>query len=420
MSSGDGAANSSGSSYYTTMCDSPSYSEVDSTSLQLPNVSDVHANDDEGLPLQDIGNDFRPVPSAHSTPSTLRCQSTFVLLPQSGLKDESNPVHEIVKQLEELRTNSRDQLGAIRNQLNLLSSQINSAEMDLNRRFDSIFAIVSQLSLPNYQEQQLPEAFDMPTGATFNATFSSPSNIRQVPSGTGDFTLNSLVHPIPAVRSSKVLTGPTNGSNGVQLNRPTAASDATFSIEPPAILPMDTTENGANSNSILNPIVTRKLYRLPAMVKGHLTRRLYNSHEVLELKKTIADTVIELLDFDNITEDSITHEDLVLHEQIVAQLDRCLQHFHDIFFTVPINERMAIISRQRQRELDLQRSQSVVSSRMSSRTSVRKKTRSAETRSEVKAKQTAKRPSSNRDRSKTFIVRNEPSTPSKIFTSRDR
>lgn len=411
------------------MCDSPSYSEVDSASLQLPNVLVVQANDPDE-PIQDFNLDMRLNASNHSTPSTLRCQSTFVLNQQQQQHLEevtsgTNYLKSILNQLGELRTKTQIQLEGMRNQLDLLSNQVNSAEVDLNSRIDSIVELVSKLLVENLREQQLPPAFDVPSGVTSNPTVSSPCDVK-MSSGTGDVTSNLLVHPVPAVRSSKVLSCPTNGTNDVKLNQPTAATNATFNIEPTTIVPMDTLENGTNSNSILNPIITRKFYRLPAMVKGYLTRRLYNCHEVLELKKTIADTVIELLDFENISEDSITPEDLILHQQIVVQLDRCLEKFHHLFFTLPIKQRMLIITRQREREFHARRSLSVASSRhtssrLSSRSSTRKTTRSNESHLKSQGKKAQPTDSSSKKtRSRTFIVRNEPSIETKIISQRDR
>ena len=353
MNCGD-ITNSSSSSYFSATCESPTYSEVDSTSLQMPSIvpsNGIHEIEASRELLNSDVMDTTTNESTLSTPSTLRCPSAIIVNGQHSVNNVEL-IDNLGRQITELHYVTRNELQAMRAQLDCLEER-------WTRTFESIYISLNQLLQQDYKEQaegRWREA-QMPRRQHPNATVSTVVK-NEMPLGTSDVPLvPSFTHPIPAVRISKAFTCPTNGTYDLQLNlATTAATNATLkSGAPPPIVPADMNRNELQSNSICDALVKHKLFRLPAMVRGYLTRRLYKCHEVEELKKTLTDTVIELMSFDidRIDDVSLTSKDIELHLMIAQQMDRTLDRIHEIFFRIPMSERMAFISRQRARELDV-------------------------------------------------------------------
>lgn len=347
--------NSSSSSYFSATCDSPSYSEVESTSIQMPSLPAFNDTQEESArsrqnSIFDV-MDTTTNESTISTPSTLRCPSAIIVNGQHTVNN-IELIDNLRRQIAQVHFENHNRFQAIR-------AQLDQAEEQSNRNFESIYNALNQFMQQDYKEQVEPRSREaqMPTRQHPNATVSTVVR-NEMSSGISDVPpVLTLTHPIPAVRISKAFTRPTNGAYDLQLNSiTTAATNATLNTDtPPSILPVDINSNEFKSNSIVDSLVRDKLFRLPAMVKGYLTRRLHKCHEVVDLKKTLTDTVIELMSFDinRPDDDPLTPTDLELHKMMAQQLDRTQEKIYDIFLEIPIAERMAYISRQRARELDL-------------------------------------------------------------------
>ncbi|XP_052266418.1 uncharacterized protein LOC127868591 isoform X1 [Dreissena polymorpha] len=101
------------------------------------------------------------------------------------------------------------------------------------------------------------------------------------------------------------------------------------------------------------PWMQQKFARVTAAVRGYLTRRLLRTNKVQEIVKTIDDTRNFAFKFQSETPMRTGHlsrEDRVLLERIVNQLQAGLLDIHEIFFTLPMSERMSLIATQRQLE----------------------------------------------------------------------
>ncbi|XP_056018756.1 uncharacterized protein LOC125670995 isoform X2 [Ostrea edulis] len=88
-----------------------------------------------------------------------------------------------------------------------------------------------------------------------------------------------------------------------------------------------------------------------ACVKGYLTRRLLKTEKVQEIIKTIQDTKQFACSFQSetpIKRGMFSHQDSDLLDRIIAQLQAALLDIHDIFFEIPVHERMALITQSRQ------------------------------------------------------------------------
>ncbi|XP_054160340.1 uncharacterized protein LOC128958501 [Oppia nitens] len=97
----------------------------------------------------------------------------------------------------------------------------------------------------------------------------------------------------------------------------------------------------------------QSLHRLPALVKGYLTRRLMKTEKVLQIIETIKETTQLLTTYRNLsTNRKITAEDISLHKRLIIQLENSCHDFYDIFFNYPKSAQMALISQSRQHILD--------------------------------------------------------------------
>ncbi|XP_073800262.1 centriolar coiled-coil protein of 110 kDa isoform X1 [Danio rerio] len=129
---------------------------------------------------------------------------------------------------------------------------------------------------------------------------------------------------------------------------PSPTYDATSpSIQPPVYL------RGLKSRNRLSQVLTveqqRALFRLTAIVKGFLIRRLLKTEKVKNLRQTVQDTQEFISSFSS----NLSEQDLCLQERVRAQLRAALFDIHDIFFTLTLEERLTLI--QQDRELRTER-----------------------------------------------------------------
>ncbi|KAG7460144.1 hypothetical protein MATL_G00218170 [Megalops atlanticus] len=106
----------------------------------------------------------------------------------------------------------------------------------------------------------------------------------------------------------------------------------------------------------LTPEQQGALCRLGAVVRGFLTRRLLKTEKVKHLCQTVQDTQEFIRSFQTeapMRRGSLSAQDLSLQERVRAQLRAALYDVHDIFFEMPLGERLALL--QQDRELRLER-----------------------------------------------------------------
>ncbi|XP_071042537.1 uncharacterized protein [Parasteatoda tepidariorum] len=105
------------------------------------------------------------------------------------------------------------------------------------------------------------------------------------------------------------------------------------------------------SKNLNDPEMLKRFERLPALVKGYLTRRLYKTERVQRLIQTMKETA-KLAQ--NLSEDltqkgnTISESDMDLYNQLLAQLLSSFEDVYDIFCTISTKERMNIIAESRE------------------------------------------------------------------------
>uniref|UniRef100_A0AAY5KZN6 Centriolar coiled-coil protein of 110 kDa-like n=1 Tax=Esox lucius TaxID=8010 RepID=A0AAY5KZN6_ESOLU len=95
----------------------------------------------------------------------------------------------------------------------------------------------------------------------------------------------------------------------------------------------------------------RALCRLGAIVHGFLTRRLLQTEKVKHLRQTVQDTQEFIRSFQRETpqkKGAISAQDLSLQERVRAQLRAARYDIHDIFFEMPLEERLALLKLDRE------------------------------------------------------------------------
>lgn len=144
---------------------------------------------------------------------------------------------------------------------------------------------------------------------------------------------------------------------------------------------------GSKPRARLSQVVTleqqRAYCRITAIVRGFLTRRLLKTEKVKHLRQTVVDTQEFIRSLQSEAPQkkvSYSTQDLSLQERVRAQLRAALYDIHDIFFQMPLSQRLALLLQDRElrlerklRDLEKTKSSKVVLSAATQRSIDRKK-----------------------------------------------
>eukprot|EP00066_Takifugu_rubripes_P012967 XP_011602233.1 PREDICTED: centriolar coiled-coil protein of 110 kDa [Takifugu rubripes] len=111
----------------------------------------------------------------------------------------------------------------------------------------------------------------------------------------------------------------------------------------------------ARLSLVLTPEQQRAFCRIGALIRGFLTRRLLKTEKVKHLSQTIVDTQEFIRSFRTEAQNrgACSAQDHSLQERVRAQLRAALYDIHDIFFVLPLGDRLALL--QQDRELRAER-----------------------------------------------------------------
>ncbi|XP_056144444.1 centriolar coiled-coil protein of 110 kDa-like [Lampris incognitus] len=148
---------------------------------------------------------------------------------------------------------------------------------------------------------------------------------------------------------------PSERSPGHSIGFPSPLSSCVSSpsVQPPVYLwgPSWGTKPRARLSQILTAEQQRALCRLGAVTRGFLTRRLLKTEKVKHLRQTVSDTQEFIHSFRTHSpqkKGAISAQDLSLQERVRAQLRAALYDVHDIFFVMPLEERLALLQQDRE------------------------------------------------------------------------
>uniref|UniRef100_A0A3B4YE11 Centriolar coiled-coil protein 110 n=1 Tax=Seriola lalandi dorsalis TaxID=1841481 RepID=A0A3B4YE11_SERLL len=140
---------------------------------------------------------------------------------------------------------------------------------------------------------------------------------------------------------------------------PVSSSVCSPSVQPPVYLWGPTwaaSKPRSRLSLVLTPEQQRAFCRIGAITRGFLTRRLLKTEKVKHLHQTIVDTQEFIRSFQTEAPQkkcSLSAQDLSLQERVRAQLRAALYDIHDIFFEMPLGDRLALL--QQDRELRVER-----------------------------------------------------------------
>ncbi|KAM9780056.1 uncharacterized protein ccp110 [Neosynchiropus ocellatus] len=159
----------------------------------------------------------------------------------------------------------------------------------------------------------------------------------------------------PRLSPSHTVSDPSPGAGH---SSPVRSSAPSPSVNPPVLL-WGSNWNPSKSRVRLSQVLTteqqKAFCRVGAITRGFLTRRLLKTDKVRNLRQTVVDTREFINSFQTETPQKMAFsaQDLTLHERVKAQLRAALFDVHEIFFEIPLMERLALL--QQDRELRAER-----------------------------------------------------------------
>ncbi|KAM3863895.1 centriolar coiled-coil protein of 110 kDa [Diretmus argenteus] len=154
---------------------------------------------------------------------------------------------------------------------------------------------------------------------------------------------------------------PSERSPGHSIGFPSPLSSGVSSpaVQPPVYLwgpTWGTSKARARLSLVLTAEQQRGFCRLGAITRGFLTRRLLKTEKLKHLHQTVMDTQEFIRSFQTEAPQKrggISAQDLSLQARVRAQLRAALYDVHDIFFEMPLEDRLALL--QQDRELRAER-----------------------------------------------------------------
>ncbi|XP_072771775.1 uncharacterized protein [Nerophis lumbriciformis] len=175
----------------------------------------------------------------------------------------------------------------------------------------------------------------------------------------------------------------------------------------------------ARESQVLTTEQQRALCRIGAIARGFLIRRLLKTHKIKYLRQTIMDTKAFISSFQ--TEGppkKVSEQDLCLQERVRAQLRAALYDINEIFFEMPLKDRLALLQQDRElcvekklRDMDKAKShkEKVILSAATQRSLDRKKREGESPGQARKVMQKPKSPTPNRVQKSSQVQKSVPS-----------
>uniref|UniRef100_A0A3P8W3I9 Centriolar coiled-coil protein 110 n=1 Tax=Cynoglossus semilaevis TaxID=244447 RepID=A0A3P8W3I9_CYNSE len=169
---------------------------------------------------------------------------------------------------------------------------------------------------------------------------------------TGSDSCPSISPCFPGLSPTRT---PSEQSSGHSLGFPSPISPgACPSVQPPVYI-WGSARAGGKPRGRLSLVLTadqqRTFSRIAAVTRGFLTRRLLQTDKIKQLRQTIVDTQEFIRSFHSDgpqKKSSFTAQDLSLQERVKAQLRAALYDIHDIFFEMPLEDRLALLQQDRE------------------------------------------------------------------------
>ncbi|XP_051797010.1 centriolar coiled-coil protein of 110 kDa isoform X1 [Acanthochromis polyacanthus] len=216
---------------------------------------------------------------------------------------------------------------------------------DMQRRLEEEHALQMSLLLAEQEKEQQRLRLELEQGCGWNRRSVNENCPVMSPSCPG----LSPTHT-PGERSP---------GHGKGFSSPVPSSVSSPSVQQPVYLWGSTwaaSKPRARLSLVLTAEQQRAFCRIGAIIRGFLTRRLLQTEKVKHLRQTIVDTQEFIRSFQTEAPQkrgNYSAQDLSLQERVRAQLRAALYDIHDIFFEMPLGDRLALL--QQDRELRAER-----------------------------------------------------------------
>ncbi|MEQ2243509.1 hypothetical protein ILYODFUR_007691 [Ilyodon furcidens] len=188
---------------------------------------------------------------------------------------------------------------------------------------------------------------------------------RPTSGGTFDWSYRSVSGSCPIMSPTcpglSPIHTPSERTSGHAIGFPSQVpSSVTTHSAQPAVYLRCSSRAASSSRARLSLVLTaehqKAFCQIGAMIRGFLIRRLLKTEKVKHLRQTVVDTQEFTRSFETEAAQkrgTYTAQDLSLQERVRAQLRAALYDVHEIFFEIPLRDRLALL--QQDRELRAER-----------------------------------------------------------------
>ncbi|XP_026181306.1 centriolar coiled-coil protein of 110 kDa [Mastacembelus armatus] len=233
---------------------------------------------------------------------------------------------------------------------------------DMKRRLEEEHALQMSRLLAEQEKEQQRLCLEL---AETERRLKEQGRVQPLSGDSCDWSRRSVSDSSPVVSPScpglSPAHTPSDRLSGFSIGFPSSVSSSVSSpsVQPPIYL-WGSTWAASRPRARLSLVLTaeqqRAMCRIGAITRGFLTRRLLKTEKVKHLRQTVVDTQEFIRTFQTEAPQkkcTYSPQDLSLQERVKAQLRAALYDIHDIFFEMPLGDRLALL--QQDRELRAER-----------------------------------------------------------------
>uniref|UniRef100_A0A8C4GY76 Centriolar coiled-coil protein of 110 kDa n=1 Tax=Dicentrarchus labrax TaxID=13489 RepID=A0A8C4GY76_DICLA len=229
---------------------------------------------------------------------------------------------------------------------------------DMQRRLEEEHALQMSLLLAEQEKEQQRLRLEL---EETERRLNEQGCVRALSGDASGWTCDSCLVVSPSCPGLSPAHTPSDRSPGhsIGFSSPVSSSVSSPSVQTPVYL-WGTTRVVGKPRARLSQVLTaeqqRAFCRIGAIIRGFLTRRLLKTEKVKHLRQTIVDTQEFIRSFQTEAPQrrgTYSAQDRSLQERVRAQLRAALYDIYDIFFEMPLGDRLALL--QQDRELRAER-----------------------------------------------------------------
>ncbi|XP_035510148.1 centriolar coiled-coil protein of 110 kDa-like isoform X2 [Morone saxatilis] len=229
---------------------------------------------------------------------------------------------------------------------------------DMQRRLEEEHALQMSLLLAEQEKEQQRLRLEL---EETERRLNEQGCVRPLSGDACGWTCDSCLVVSPSCPGLSPAHTPSDRSPGHSIGFPSPVSSSVSSpsVQTPVYLWGTTRVLGkprARLSQVLTAEQQRAFCRIGAIIRGFLTRRLLKTEKVKHLRQTIGDTQEFIRSFQTEAPQrrgTYSAQDRSLQERVRAQLRAALYDIYDIFFEMPLGDRLALL--QQDRELRAER-----------------------------------------------------------------